>query len=48
VPVTGQGTAATHIFTGLTSGVKYTVDVSATGAGGTTSDWSSPASLTAD
>jgi hypothetical protein len=47
VSITGQGTAATHIFTGLTSGVKYTVDVSATGTGGT-SDWSSQASLTAD
>jgi hypothetical protein len=48
LPVIVQDTAATHTFTGLIAGVKYTVDVSATGTGGTTSDWSSPASLTAD
>jgi len=48
LPVLVQDTAATHIFAGLTSGVKYTVDVSATGTGGSTSDWSGTASLTAD
>jgi hypothetical protein len=47
LPVIVQDTAANHTFTGLIAGVKYTVDVSATGTAGT-SDWSSPASLTAD
>jgi hypothetical protein len=48
VPVIVQDTAATHTFTGLIAGVKYTIDVSASGTGGTLSDWSSPVSLTAD
>jgi hypothetical protein len=48
VPVVVQDTAATHTFPGLIAGVKYTIDVSAPGTGGATSDWSSPASLTAD
>ena len=47
VPVVEQDTSATHTFPGLTAGVKYTGDVNATGTAGT-SDWSSPASLTAD
>jgi hypothetical protein len=47
LPVTVQDTAANYTFTGLTSGVKYTVDVSATGTAGT-SDWSLSGSLTAD
>jgi hypothetical protein len=48
VPVVVQDTAATHTFPGLIAGVKYIIEVSASGTGGTTSDWSSPASLTAD
>jgi len=48
VPVIVQDTAATHTFPGLIAGVKYIIEVSASGTGGTTSDWSSPASLTAD
>ena len=48
VPVIVQDTAANHTFTGLISGVKYTVDVSASGTGGNTSDWSLSGSLTAD
>jgi hypothetical protein len=47
VPVV-QDTAAFHKFEGLIAGVKYTIEVSASGTGGATSDWSSPASLTAD
>ena len=47
VPVVEQDTSATHTFTGLIAGVKYTDDVNASGTAGT-SDWSSPASLTAD
>ena len=47
VPVVEQDTTSTHTFSNLTAGVKYTVDVNATGTAGT-SDWSSPSSLTAD
>jgi len=47
VPVIVQDTASTHVFTGLTAGVRYTVDVSVLGTAGPT-DWSSPASLFAD
>lgn len=48
VPVLVQDTAATHTFANLLTGVKYTVDVSAAGTGGATSDWSGTMSLTAD
>jgi hypothetical protein len=48
LPVLVQDTATSHTFANLIAGVKYTIDVSASGTGGTTSDWSSPASLTAD
>ena len=48
VPVIVQDTASTHTFTGLLAGVKYTIDVSASGTGGNTSDWSGAISLTAD
>jgi hypothetical protein len=48
VPVIVQDTAATHTFSNLVAGVKYTIDVSASGTGGTTSDWSGSISLTAD
>jgi hypothetical protein len=48
VPVVVQDTAATHTFPGLIAGVKYTIDVSASGTGGTMSDWSGAISLTAD
>lgn len=47
VPVIEQGTAATHTFSNLAAGVKYTADVNVSGTAGT-SDWSNPASLTAD
>jgi hypothetical protein len=47
VPVIVQDTASTHTFTSLNAGVKYTIDVNATGTAGT-SDWSNPVSLTAD
>ena len=47
VPVIVQDTAATHVFTGLTAEVCYTIDVYVLGTAGTT-DWSSAASLTAD
>jgi hypothetical protein len=47
VPVIVQDKAATHVFTGLTAGVCYTIDVFVLGTAGTT-DWSSAASLTAD
>jgi hypothetical protein len=47
VPVIVQDMSATHTFTGLIAGVKYTDDVNASGTAGT-SDWSNPASLTAD
>ena len=48
VPVIVQDTAAKHMFPGLLAGVKYTIDVSASGTGGTMSGWSSAVSLTAD
>jgi hypothetical protein len=47
VPLIVQDTAANHTFTSLTSGVKYTIDVNATGTAGV-SDWSGAISLTAD
>ena len=47
VPVIEQDTAATHMFTGLIAGVTYKFEVSVLGAAGP-SDWSNPASLTAD
>jgi len=47
VPVIEQDTASTHVFTGLTAGVCYTVDVQTLGTAGPT-DWSGPASLFAD
>jgi hypothetical protein len=47
VPVVVQDTAATHTFAGLIAGVKYTIDVNASGSAGT-SDWSGAISLTAD
>jgi len=47
VPVIEQDTASTHTFTNLTAGVIYKIDVSVLGAAGV-SDWSNPASLTAD
>ena len=47
VPVVEQDTASFHTFASLASGVKYTIDVNASGTAGQ-SDWSSPASLTAD
>jgi hypothetical protein len=47
VPVVEQDTASTHTFDNLTAGVSYTIDVSVLGAAGV-SDWSNPASLTAD
>ena len=48
VPVIEQDTASYHTFAGLISGVKYTIEVSASGTGGTVSDWSGAISLTAD
>ena len=47
VPVVEQDTASTHTFTSLTAGVNYKIEVSVLGAAGV-SDWSNPASLTAD
>jgi hypothetical protein len=47
VPVTEQDTAATHTFASLVAGVKYTIDVNASGTAGT-SGWSGAISLTAD
>lgn len=47
VPVVEQDTASTHTFDNLTAGVSYKIDVSVLGAAGV-SDWSNPASLTAD
>jgi hypothetical protein len=47
VPVIEQDTASSHTFSGLVAGVKYTIEVSASGAAGQ-SDWSDPACLTAD
>jgi len=46
-PVIEQDTASTHTFSSLTAGVNYKLEVSALGAAGP-SDWSNPASLTAD
>ena len=48
VPVIEQDTAASHTFANLIAGVKYTIDVSASGTGGTMSDWSGAITLTAD
>jgi hypothetical protein len=48
VPVVEQDTASFHTFASLVSGVKYTMDVNASGTGGTVSDWSGAISLTAD
>ena len=48
MPVVVQDTATTHTFPGLVAGVKYTIEVSASGSGDTMSDWSSPVTLTAD
>ena len=48
VPVVEQDTASFHTFASLVSGVKYTIDVNASGTGGTVSDWSGAISLTAD
>jgi hypothetical protein len=45
VPVVVQDTASFHTFSGLTAGVKYTIEVSASGTAGQ-SDWSGSASLT--
>ncbi len=47
VPAVVQDTAANHLFSGLTAGVNYTFEVSASGAAGP-SDWSGAISLTAD
>jgi hypothetical protein len=47
VPVVVQDTASTHTFSDLIAGVKYAIDVNATGSAGT-SDWSGSISLTAD
>lgn len=47
VPVIVPDTASTHVFTGLTAGVCYTIDVYVLGTAGPT-DWSGPASLFAD
>jgi hypothetical protein len=43
VAVTGQSTAASYAFMGLTPGVSYTITVNAVGAAGP-SNWSNPAS----
>jgi hypothetical protein len=47
VPVIEQDTASTHTFSSLIAGVNYKLEVSALGTAGP-SDWSNPASLTAD
>jgi hypothetical protein len=47
VPLIEQDTASYHTFTGLTAGVTCKIEVSVLGAAGP-SDWSNPASLTAD
>jgi hypothetical protein len=47
VPVIEQDTASWHTFSNLTAGVNYKLEVSVLGAAGP-SDWSNPASLTAD
>jgi hypothetical protein len=46
-PIIEQDTASWHTFSNLTAGVNYNIEVSALGAAGP-SDWSNPASLTAD
>jgi len=46
-PIIEQDTASNHTFSSLTAGVNYKLEVSALGAAGP-SDWSNPASLTAD
>jgi hypothetical protein len=46
VPLTGQSTAASYTFSGLTPGVSYTIACNAVGAAGP-SNWSNPASLIA-
>ncbi|HEY5043013.1 MAG TPA: hypothetical protein VIK53_13535 [Verrucomicrobiae bacterium] len=43
VPLTGQSTAASYTFSGLTPGVAYTIACNAVGAAGP-SNWSNPAS----
>jgi hypothetical protein len=45
-PLTGQSTAASFTFSGLTPGVSYTIAANAVGAAGP-SNWSNPASLIA-
>jgi hypothetical protein len=45
-PLTGQSTAASFRFSGLTPGVSYTVTANAVGAAGP-GNWSNPASLIA-
>jgi hypothetical protein len=47
VPIVEQDTASYHTTSGLITGVTYKVEVSVLGAAGQ-SDWSNPASLTAD
>jgi hypothetical protein len=47
VPVIEQETASTHIFSGLTGGVSYAIEVSVLGTAGL-SDWTDPASLFCD
>jgi hypothetical protein len=42
-PITGQSTAASYLFTGLTPGVSYTIAANAVGAAGPSS-WSKPVS----
>ena len=46
LPLTGQSTAASFTFSGLTPGVSYTITANAVGAAGP-SNWSNPASLIA-
>jgi hypothetical protein len=43
VPITGQSTAASYTFSGLTPGVSYTIAANAVGAAGP-GNWSNPAS----
>jgi hypothetical protein len=45
-PLTGQSTAASYTFSGLTPGVSYTIAANAVGAAGP-GNWSSPVSLIA-
>jgi hypothetical protein len=46
-PIIEQDTASNHTFSSLVAGVNYKLEVSALGTAGQ-SDWSNPASLTAD